>query len=123
MKEGERGGPIRIALLTEPGLSDALARALADVSGLALVSDPALADVLLIAARAPAIDEQPALTPREHEVLRLLAEGASNKTIAQTLAISVRTAKFHVSQIIDKLDAIGRTDAVAQAARIGVIRL
>jgi len=56
-------------------------------------------------------------------VLNLLAEGASNKAIAQALGISVRTAKFHVSQIIDKLDAIGRTDAVAQAARIGVIRL
>ena len=123
MKESEQRGPIRIALLTEPALRDALARALADVPGLALVSDPALADALLVAPRASASDEHAMLTPRELEVLNLLAEGASNKAIAQALGISVRTAKFHVSQIIDKLDAIGRTDAVAQAARIGVIRL
>jgi DNA-binding CsgD family transcriptional regulator len=63
------------------------------------------------------------LTPRELEVLALLAEGASNKTIARRLAISVHTAKFHVASVIDKLDAIGRTDAVAHAARLGIINL
>ena len=64
-----------------------------------------------------------ALTPREGEVLALLAEGASNKAIAQRLGISVHTAKFHVASLIDKLDAVGRTDAVAHAARRGVIHL
>ena len=63
------------------------------------------------------------LTPRELEVLVLLAEAASNKTIARRLAISVHTAKFHVAAVIDKLDAIGRTDAVAHAARLGIIDL
>ena len=63
------------------------------------------------------------LTPRELEVLALLAEGASNKVIARRLGISVHTAKFHVGSLLDKLDAIGRTDAVAQAARRGVINL
>jgi DNA-binding CsgD family transcriptional regulator len=68
-------------------------------------------------------DPDAALTPREREVLELMAEGASNKMIARALGISVHTAKFHVGSVIDKLDATGRTDAVAQAARLGVIRL
>ena len=63
------------------------------------------------------------LTPRELEVLTLLAGGLSNKAIARRLGISVHTAKFHVGALIDKLDAIGRTDAVAHAARRGVIQL
>ena len=46
-----------------------------------------------------------------------MAEGASNKMIARALGISVHTAKFHVGSVIDKLDATGRTDAVAHAAR------
>jgi DNA-binding CsgD family transcriptional regulator len=68
-------------------------------------------------------DPDTALTAREREVLELMAEGASNKMIARALGISVHTAKFHVGSVIDKLDATGRTDAVAQAARLGVIRL
>lgn len=63
------------------------------------------------------------LTRREREVLALLAEGASNKTIARTLGISVHTAKFHVGSLLDKLDATGRTHAVTHAARRGVIEL
>jgi DNA-binding CsgD family transcriptional regulator len=63
------------------------------------------------------------LTPRELQVLALLAEGASNKVIARRLGISVHTAKFHVASLLDKLDAVGRTDAVAHAARRGVINL
>ena len=63
------------------------------------------------------------LTPRELDVLALLAEGASNKMIARRLGISVHTAKFHVGSLLDKLDATGRTDAVAHAARRGVINL
>lgn len=63
------------------------------------------------------------LTARELEVLRLLAEGASNKVIARRLGISFHTAKFHVASIATKLDATGRTDAVAQAVRLGLILL
>ena len=63
------------------------------------------------------------LTPRERDVLALMAEGASNKAIARQLGISVHTAKFHVGSLLDKLDATGRTDAVAHAARRGVIDL
>jgi DNA-binding CsgD family transcriptional regulator len=53
----------------------------------------------------------------------LLAEGASNKLIARRLGISFHTAKFHVASIAAKLDATGRTDAVAQAVRLGLILL
>ena len=59
----------------------------------------------------------------ELQVLAPLAEGESNKVIARRLGISVHTAKFHVGSLLDKLDAIGRTDAVAHAARRGVINL
>jgi DNA-binding NarL/FixJ family response regulator len=61
------------------------------------------------------------LTSREREVLQLLGEGASNKEIARRLDISVHTAKFHVASIAAKLDATGRTDAVAQAVRRGLM--
>ena len=63
------------------------------------------------------------LTARELEVLKLLAEGASNKMIARQLAVSVHTAKFHVASILEKLDATGRTDAVAHAVRLGLLML
>jgi len=56
-------------------------------------------------------------------VLKLLAEGASNKVIARQLAVSVHTAKFHVASILAKLDATGRTDAVAHAVRLGLLML
>jgi DNA-binding CsgD family transcriptional regulator len=69
------------------------------------------------------VDADAALTKREFEVLALMAEGASNKAIARRLGISVHTAKFHVGSLIDKLDASGRTDAVAHAVRLGVIHL
>src|SRR3977135_3681917 len=62
-----------------------------------------------------AIDEP--LTPREVQVLELLAEGSPNKAIAQQLGISDQTVKFHVSSISGKLGAKNRTDAVRRAAR------
>lgn len=63
------------------------------------------------------------LTPREHEVMRLLAEGLPNKLIATTLDISEHTAKFHVNAILNKLGVHSRTEAVARAARSGIINL
>lgn len=63
------------------------------------------------------------LSAREREVLELLVEGASNKEIARRLGISAHTAKFHVRQITDKLDAVGRTDAVAVALQMRMIEI
>lgn len=115
--------PLLIAIeVGEPELADRLAAALAGVAGVRLASPGETADATIIAGRAAA-ERNAGLTPREIEVLTLLAEGASNKTIAQRLGVSVHTAKFHVGSLIDKLDATGRTDAVAHAARLGVIQL
>ncbi len=63
------------------------------------------------------------LTPREREVLGLLAEGLSNRAIAGRLGISEHTAKFHVHIILGKLGTQSRTEAVVQAARLGLITL
>jgi DNA-binding NarL/FixJ family response regulator len=62
-----------------------------------------------------------ALTAREREVLALLAAGASNKTIARALGVSVHTAKFHVASLTEKLGASGRLEAVAIALRTGLV--
>ena len=62
-----------------------------------------------------------ALTPREVQVLELLAEGLPNKAIASRLGISDQTVKFHVAAIIGKLGASNRTDAVRRAIRRGLV--
>ena len=64
-----------------------------------------------------------ALTPREAEVLHLIAEGLPNKTIAARLSISEHTVKFHVNAILTKLGAQSRTEAVVRATRLGLIAL
>ena len=118
--------PIVISIeIDDPDLADRLVSLLGGVAGLRLAAPGEAANVAIVSrdqrqARDAAEVE---LTPRELDVLTLLAEGASNKTIARQLGISVHTAKFHVGSILDKLDATGRTDAVAHAARRGVINL
>jgi DNA-binding NarL/FixJ family response regulator len=85
------------------------------------------ADALLTSASPPApLDSgeiaEP-LTPRELEVLALMAEGLSNKRIAERLAISDQTVKFHVASIGGKLYAVNRTDAVRRGLQRGLISL
>jgi DNA-binding NarL/FixJ family response regulator len=63
----------------------------------------------------------PALSARELEVLRHLAEGASNKAIARMLGISAHTVKFHVAAILEKLGAASRTEAATLAIRAGLL--
>jgi DNA-binding NarL/FixJ family response regulator len=63
------------------------------------------------------------LTSREMEVLKLLAEGFPNKTIALNLDVSEHTIKFHVHSIFRKLNAQSRTDAVVRATRLGLLML
>ncbi len=125
MSKSAAAGPIRLALnIEDRALADRLAALLAKVPGLQLVGASEPADVTLVSNVVSAsTDADIMLTPRELEVLTLLAEGISNKAIARRLGISVHTAKFHVGALIDKLDAVGRTDAVAHAARRGVIHL
>src|SRR5262249_58818697 len=103
--------------------ADRLAAALeAAVRGL-VVLDESLAEGWL---RRPAAGAAPLvepLTPRELQVLELLAEGLSNKAIAGRLGISDHTAKFHVNAILGKLGVQSRTEALVQAARLGLIVL
>jgi NarL family two-component system response regulator YdfI len=63
------------------------------------------------------------LTPREREVLQMLASGLGNKEIAAHLAISEHTVKFHVASILGKLGAASRTEAVALGIRHGLVLL
>jgi len=67
--------------------------------------------------------EVAALSPREMEVLKLLAKGLKNSTLAQELFISERTVKFHVSAILSKLGVKNRTEAVQLAIKRGIIDL
>lgn len=82
-----------------------------DTLGLVL---PRALDPRVVAERGP-------LSPREVEVLRLVAEGLSNKGIAAALDVSERTAKFHVTSILNKLGADTRARAVALAAQQGLV--
>jgi DNA-binding CsgD family transcriptional regulator len=111
--------------LDDPALADRLTVLLSDVPGLRLARANEEGDVALVSSHTAekAAEQDAALTPREIQVLRLLAEGASNKSIARRLGISVHTVKFHVASLLDKFEAIGRTDAVTQAVRLGVIQL
>jgi len=87
-----------------------------------------IADAWLVAADTHEDEEEELggrehLTPRELEVLELLAQGLPNKGIAARLGISDQTVKFHVAAICGKLGAANRTDAARRALRLGVISL
>ena len=91
-----------------------------------LVLHPAFADSLPEARSAPRPRPDvtgPSLTPREVEVLNLIAQGLGNKEIAWRLGISEHTVKFHIGSIFNKLDASGRTEAVTLGIRAGLIML
>lgn len=87
--------------------------------GLAVVPAPLLATLF----DAEPGDPAPVLTGREQEVLAAMADGLSNKMIARRLGISFHTAKFHVAAVLQKLGAESRTEAVAKAARQGLVML
>lgn len=95
----------------------AAVRAVAE--GLMVLDVSAAESVLRPRPALPAMVEH--LTPREQEVLQLLAQGLSNKLIAARLGISDHTVKFHVNAILGKLGAQSRTEAIAQAARLGLV--
>jgi two-component system, NarL family, nitrate/nitrite response regulator NarL len=88
-----------------------------------LVVDEALRELVLRppAVAAPALVES--LTPREQEVLRLVAEGLTNRRIGERLGISEHTVKFHVNSILGKLGAQTRGEAIALGARLGLLPL
>ncbi len=63
------------------------------------------------------------LTPREHEVLTLIAQGCSNRQVAERLNIAEKTVRIHVSSLLDKLDARDRTQAAIYAIQRGIVHL
>jgi DNA-binding NarL/FixJ family response regulator len=125
---------MRVVIVGPPRERERLRRALGaatvDIVGEALTLEAARAigtvDAYIVAGSLPRDDPSTthgvqSLTAREIDVLRLLGEGLSNKSIAARLGISDQTVKFHVAAIGGKLGARNRTDAVLLAVRRGII--
>lgn len=116
---------IRAALPADVSPDQLVAALEAAARGLA-VMHPSQVPAAVPAASAPsrALDElAESLTPREVEVLQMLAAGLSNKEIAARLNISDHTVKFHVASILGKLGAASRTEAVSIGIRRGLVLL
>jgi len=116
---------VKAILPRDSGMDEILAAIQAAYAGLVLL-DPEVTQNL--ASRIPTPAAQPAaaldeLTPRELEVLRMLAEGLGNREMASRLGISDHTVKFHISSILDRLGAATRTEAVTMGIRMGIILL
>jgi NarL family two-component system response regulator YdfI len=123
--EALRSG-VRAILPRDISAGEMIAAIEAVAEGLAVLNPSdlqALIPALPRAERADSTGPGGTLTPRELEVLALLAEGVGNKTIAWKLAISEHTVKFHVASIMGKLRATSRTEAVAVGIRRGLILL
>ncbi len=120
---------ITFGLLRRNAPAEAIVAALTAVEGGLITLDPQLGDTLIaateerIASLASLTSTEEPLTPRELEVLQLMALGLPNKTIAARLHVSEHTAKFHVSSILMKLGAASRTEAVTLGARRGLLIL
>jgi len=80
--------------------------------------DPGLARAV---ASPATVSSLPPLTPREREILGLVADGLTNEKVAATLAISPETVQSHVRNVMSKLAADSRTEAVATALRLAII--
>jgi DNA-binding NarL/FixJ family response regulator len=115
------------ALLPRSATAEEIVAAVVAAAAGLVVLHPEVVDSLLpvkeFPARALPTSPIQALTPREIEVLGMLALGLGNKTIAKRLSISEHTVKFHVSSIFSKLNASTRTEAVTLGARLGLIML
>ncbi len=118
---------VRAVLPRRATAEEILQAVLAAAAGLVVLHPDAI-DLLLpvLSSVTQPVDEASpvqALTPREIEVLGMLAEGLGNKAIARRLNISEHTVKFHASSIFTKLNARSRTEAVTLGARQGLIML
>jgi len=110
-----------LGVLSRGSESERLLAALRALGAGLAVFEPAWLRAPLAARAAPR--DALLFTPREAEVLSLMAEGLSNKLIADRLKITDHTAKFHVNAILNKLGAETRTEAVVSAARRGLLML
>ena len=98
-----------------------LIRSIRDVSRGGSAFDARSAAAMVRGLNAPVVEDNKQLTSREHEVLRLLAHGLSNRDIGAELYISETTAKFHVGNILRKLGVSRRAEAVYEGSKLGVI--
>lgn len=112
----------RAILLRELDPERIFAAAQAVLEGFIVIT-PEIASKLFTPEPVSAESDYDALTSRELQVLNHLAEGLTNKAIAQELEISDHTVKFHVNAILQKLHAQSRTEAVVRATRQGLIAL
>jgi DNA-binding NarL/FixJ family response regulator len=110
-------------ILSRGTSAEQLVAALLAVGQGLMVVEPSLASPVAAASDPSSLSPVEELTPRELEVLKLLAEGLANKAIALRLGISEHTVKFHVNAVMGKLGAQSRTEAVVRATRIGLILL
>lgn len=140
-REGMIDLPPVLALVAEPDDSDEarevgaagvllrnaspqkLAHSLHAIHAGLLVFDPEFEAHLFVPAPSPIEPLVEPLTPRELEILHLIASGLTNKAIARKLDISDHTVKFHTTAIFGKLDVTSRTEAVVRATRAGLILL
>jgi len=116
---------VKAILRRDAGAEDIIPAILAAHAGFVFL-DSAWARDLAQQVRAPIPPSGSAnehLTPRELEVLGMLAEGLGNREIAGRLGVSDHTVKFHISSILDKLGAATRTEAVTLGLRLGLILL
>jgi len=100
---------------------DALVGTVRGVAGGQTVLDPVVAQRVLDGPRPHVCPEAVLLSPREHEVLGLMAQGLTNRQIGQRLWISEPTVKTHVSHILAKLGQPDRTQAIVHAMRCGLV--
>ena len=114
---------VRALLSRDASAAEILAAVEAAAAGMAVVDPRELETLLASTSSTTVATETHTLTARELEVLRMMAEGAANKTIAWKLGISDHTVKFHVASILGKLNAASRTEAVTIGVRRGLILL
>ena len=114
---------VRAVLPPDAGAAEILAAIQAAAAGMAVIDPGDLESLVAAGVPQPAAEPATPLTAREREVLCMLADGAANKNIAWKLGISEHTVKFHVAQILAKLNAGTRTEAVTLGIRQGLILL
>jgi two-component system nitrate/nitrite response regulator NarL len=101
--------------------ADELGRAIVQVAAGRTFLCPAVQDALVGEIRVREREPGPLLSPREHEILRSVADGQSTPAIAQAMHLSISTVKTHLNHAYDKLEVSDRAAAVATAMRRGLI--
>jgi two-component system, NarL family, nitrate/nitrite response regulator NarL len=109
------------AVLLRTAAADKLHAALRAVANDLVAADPDIAAAIFDQRRRAASELEEPLTHRELEVMQHLANGHTNREIANLLGITEHTVKFHVNSILAKLGADSRTEAVVRAARLGIV--